>query len=118
MPVILPLLTVTRTWTSPHRVAMASPVAVPDAAAGVAVAVALAVAPGVAVAAGVAVALVATVLAAWVAGAWAWKARMPAVPASVADRTMGDRRMRVSVSEGEGLEVDAVLGHAGPLERG
>jgi hypothetical protein len=27
------------------------------------------------------------------AGVWGWKARMPAVPATVAARTMGDRRM-------------------------
>src|SRR4051812_13131244 len=80
---ILPLLTVARTWAAPYRVSMASPVAVPlplppelpellEAAAGVEVGAA-------------AVAL-------WTAGVWAWNARTPAVPATVAARTMGDRR--------------------------
>src|SRR4051794_5438617 len=48
------------------------------------------------------------------AGAWVWKASTPVVPATVAARTMGDRRM----SEGERFEVDAVLAHAGGLEFG
>jgi hypothetical protein len=46
------------------------------------------------------------------AGTRASNARTPALPATVAVRTMGDRRM----SEGEGLEVDAVAGHAGALQ--
>jgi hypothetical protein len=29
----------------------------------------------------------------WTAGVWGWKAKTPAVPAIVAARTMGDRRM-------------------------
>jgi hypothetical protein len=33
-------------------------------------------------------------VAVWTAGVFAWKARMPAVPAAVAARTMGDRRIR------------------------
>jgi hypothetical protein len=53
--------------------------------------------PGVAVAVvvGVAVAVAADVdaVAVWTVGACGWKARTPAVPATVAARTMGDRRM-------------------------
>ena len=103
---ILPSATVTRTWASPYWVATASPVAVPEtrrreepvedepvALDGVAVA---------------AVAGVDAAVAVGTAGVCGWKARTPAVPATVAARTMGDRRMTGgSVSEGEGLEVDA-----------
>src|SRR3954451_7176555 len=67
---------------------MASPVAVPDALPLPddeldELAVAVAVAAGVVVVA----------VAVWTAGVWAWKARTPAVPATVAAMTMGDRFM-------------------------
>src|SRR3954469_6293687 len=80
---IFPFLTVTRTWALPYRVSIALPVAVP-------LPVPLLLEP-LEVAVGVDVG--AEAVAVWTAGAWAWKARMPAVPATVAARTMGDRRM-------------------------
>src|SRR3954454_8456223 len=82
MSVILPSLTVTRTWTGPYCVSIALPVAVPETALD-----ALdALDPVVAVVAGAAavavVAVVAVVAAATgAADACGWKARTPAVPA-------------------------------------
>src|SRR3954454_13732858 len=93
MFVIVPFLTVTRTWALPYWVSTASPVAVPEAPEGlplpdeplrVAVAVAARVADAVD---GVAVRV----------AACGWKARTPAVPAMVAAMTMGDRCMGGSV---------------------
>ena len=57
-------------------------------------------------------------VAVWTAGACGWKARTPAVPATVAARTMGIGASVGSVSEGERLEVDPALRHAGALELG
>src|SRR5215210_6251053 len=81
---ILPLVTVTRTWALPYWVSMASPVAAP-------LPPALPLLDPLDVAAGVEAGVEAVPL--WAAGVWAWKPRMPAVPATVAARTMGDRRM-------------------------
>src|SRR4051812_2905098 len=112
--VILPSWTVTRTWALPYWVGIASPAAVPETAfealdeeplAGAGVGLAVAVAAGAAAA-----------VAVGADGACAWKARMPAVPAIVALRTMGDRRKGWAPSEREGLEVDPAAGDAGALE--
>src|SRR4051794_28852297 len=92
MFVILPFLTVTRTWALPYRVSTASPVAVPEEPEGLP----LPDEPlGVAVAAAVVVRVEDAVdaVAVWVA-ACGWNARTPAVPAIVAAMTMGDRCMR------------------------
>src|SRR3954447_15451164 len=115
MSVILPSLTVTRTWTGPYCVSIALPVAVPETALDVLDPVVAGVAV---VAVGAVVAVVAVVaVATGAADACGWKASTPAVPATVAARTMGDRRIGWdSVSEGEGLEADAALGHAGALQ--
>src|SRR4051795_5501332 len=102
--VILPFLTVTLTWAAPYCVSTAVPVAVPDTPDDeledepddpepdeplpdeapeplVDVLDVLLDADAV------------DAVAVCTAGACAWKARMPAVPATVAVRTMGDRRM-------------------------
>src|SRR4051812_25978544 len=76
---ILPFLTVARTWALPYCVGTASPVAVRDP---------VEVLFGELAAVGGAVAV-----ARFTAGACGWKARTPAVPAMVAARTMGERRM-------------------------
>src|SRR3954454_11924302 len=75
MLVILPFLTVTRTWALPYWVSTAPPVAVFDE-----------LEPLDADEVGVAVARRA-------GGACGWKASTPAVPATVAVRTREDRRM-------------------------
>src|SRR4051812_47759684 len=78
---ILPSVTVTRTWAAPYWVSTASPVAVFEEP------VVEEPLDGVAVAVLAAVAL-------WTAGACAWKASTPAVPASVAGGAVGGRRIR------------------------
>src|SRR3954451_8834086 len=99
MAVILPSLTVTRTWTGPYCVSIASPVAVPETALdeepddpelplplpGAALDVLLAGAAAVAAVVGA--------VAVGAADACGWKASTPAVPATVAARTMGERRI-------------------------
>src|SRR3954453_12733075 len=88
MLTILPLLTVTRTWALPYWVSMAAPVAVPEEP------VPLPLLPDEALElldVDFAVVPVPEAVAAWTAGVCGWKARTPAVPATVAARTMGAR---------------------------
>jgi hypothetical protein len=79
-------LTVTRTWASPYRVDTALPVAVPSP-------LLLPVDVVELFAAVVTVVGVVVADAVWTVADWGWKARTPAVPAMVAPRTMGDRRI-------------------------
>src|SRR6185295_4916783 len=79
MSVILPPLTVTRTWAGPYCVSTALPVAVR--------------AP-LAVFAGVVVVVAVVAVAGWTAGVCGWKAITPAVPTTVAAKTIGERRIR------------------------
>src|SRR3954469_2373520 len=112
MAVILPSFTVTRTWTGPYCVSIASPVAVPETALDegpddpelplplpvtaldVLLAGAAAVAAGAGGAPGVAAegARVGGVEVG-AADACGWKASTAAVPGTVATRTMGERRI-------------------------
>src|SRR4051812_7660761 len=81
---ILPFSIVTRTWASPYWVDTASPVAVPDPAAAVDE-------DFVGVVEG------AEAVAVCVTGVDGWNASAPAVPATVAAMTRGDRRIGGSV---------------------
>src|SRR4051794_39507202 len=93
---ILPSLTVTRTCASPYCVATTSPVAVPETApepGDFEIVAVLADFDDVEVVALADAVDLVDAVAVGTAGVRGWKARMPAVPAIVAVRTMGDRRI-------------------------